>query len=76
MKYYNNELPSKNTYVQGSDNRNEYDMNKRNIVNNNQQYKAQEIVKKTGETSELIIEDNTVYEIDKECISCLINKKK
>lgn len=76
MKYYNNELPSKNYHVQGIDYRKEYEMNKRNIVNNNQQYKAQEMVKKTGETSELIIEENTVYEIDKECISCLTNKKK
>lgn len=76
MKYNNNELPNKRSYVNTSDYKRQYDMNKRNIVNNVEQYNTQEINLKTGETSELIIEDNTVYEIDKECIACLANKKK
>ena len=72
MKYYNDKMNNKESHVNTGDYKRPYQMN-RNFVAD--QYKTQEIVKKTGETSELIIEDNTVYEIDKECIACLKNKK-
>ena len=73
MKHYTDKMSGKGFHMRASDYNRQYDLRNKNVGNN--QYNAQEISRRTGETSELIIEDNTVYEIGKECMSCLNNKK-
>lgn len=74
MKYNSDKQSYKSSSVRMSDYNNQYNLNNRIIIKN--QYNTQEISTKPGETSELIIEDNTVYEIDKECIACRNKKNK
>lgn len=82
MKYQKNDFQKKGTYiVSPCENRMQPISKKKYEVDYIGKYSESALenrnqAKKIDSTSDLIVEENTVYEIDRECASCLANKLK